>query len=197
MKKYWPIIAIVAGILVVAAVYFLVIKGKTANNGDVNQEDEIVAEIPEGQRPMASLIPSMDGHWLKLKVEDIKVAGATSIDYELLYKVGDGRTQGVPGTIQLKGATSIERNLLLGSESAGKFRYDDGVESGSLTLRFRNSSGKLLGKLSTDWTLSMSGKNYTVTMDTFAKGKSTFTSSSAFIDGKGASKTSTTTVSSD
>lgn len=196
MKKYWPIIAIVAGILVVAAVYFLVIKGKTANNGDVNQEDEIVAEIPEGQRPMASLIPSMDGHWLKLKVEDIKVAGATSIDYELLYKVGDGRTQGVPGTIQLKGATSIERNLLLGSESAGKFRYDDGVESGSLTLRFRNSSGKLLGKLSTDWTLSMSGKNYTVSMDTFAKGKSTFTSSSAFLDGKGASK-APTSVSSD
>jgi len=188
MKKYLPIILFVVGLLVVVGVYFFVIKGKSS--ADVTSEDLTVAEIPVGERPSASLTPSMDGHWLKMKVLDIKVKGAESMDYELLYKIGDGRTQGVPGTIQLNGQTSIERNLLMGSESAGKFKYDDGVESGTLTLRFRNSSGKLLGKLSTDWTLKLVGKNWELTMNTFAKdGESTFTSSSAFVDGKTTSKT--------
>ena len=188
MKKYLPIILFVIGLLVVVGVYFFVIKGKSTGE---STEDLIVAEIPVGERPSASLSPSMDGHWLKMKVEDIKVKGAASMDYELLYKISDGRTQGVPGTVQLEGQSSIERNLLLGSESSGKYRYDEGVESGSLTLRFRNSSGKLLGKLSTDWTLKLVGKNWEVTMNTFAKdGESTFTSSSSFIDGKTTSKSS-------
>lgn len=198
MKKYWPIVALLAGILVVAGVYFFVIKGGSKTSDNMSEEDQSVAEIPQDQRPSASLIPSMDGHWLKMKIEGIKVQGAASMDYELLYKIADGRTQGVPGTIQLNGQTSIERNLLLGSESAGKYRYDDGVESGTLTLRFRNSSGKLLGRLSTDWTLSMSGKNYTVSMNNFVKdGQTTFTSSSAFTDGKSESKSPKTTVPND
>lgn len=192
MKKYWPFIALVLGIIVVVGVFFF-IKGKTTSDlGGSNQEDLLVPDIPQDQRPLASLIPSQDGHWLKMKIEGIKVEGTASLDYELLYKVSDGRTQGVPGTIQLKGQTSIERNLLLGSESSGKFRYDEGVASGTLTLRFRNSSGKLLGKLTTDWTLATSGKNYIVTMNTFAKeGTTTFTSSSDFPDGKETTKVST------
>src|SRR5258708_23213522 len=78
------------------------------------------------------------------------------MDYELVYKANNGTTQttqGVPGTIQLNGATSETRKLLLGSESSGKFRYDQGVENGTFTLRFRDSSGKLLGKLTTDFHL--------------------------------------------
>ncbi|MEK7497926.1 MAG: hypothetical protein AAB656_03335, partial [Patescibacteria group bacterium] len=122
MKKYLPIVLFIVGLLVLVGVYFFIIKGKSAG-GD--SEDLIVAEIPVGERPSASLTPSMDGHWLKMEVSDIKVKGAESMDYELLYKIGDGRTQGVPGTIELKGQSSIERNLLLGSESSGKFKYDD------------------------------------------------------------------------
>lgn len=197
MKKYLPFIVLGVGVLVVAGVFLFVVNKTKAPTDNIAQEDQSVSEIPQDQKPSAALVPSQDGHWLKMKVESIKVKGATSMDYELLYKVGDGRTQGVPGTIQLNGQTSIERNLLLGSESSGKFRYDDGVKSGSFTLRFRDTNGKLLGKLSTDWTLGMSGKNYSVTMDTFAKGQSTFTSSSAFLDGKGAAKAPVTTVPND
>ena len=187
MKKYLPFILLGVGILVVVLVYFFVIKGKSADIGE-QVEDAVVAEIPQDKRPSAALIPSMDGHWLKMKIESIKLDAAT-MDYELLYKIGDGRTQGVPGTIKLAGQTSIERNLLLGSESSGKYRYDDGVEGGTLTLRFRDSKGKLLGRLSTDWKLAELGKNFTVTMNTFAKeGETIFTSSSSFIDGKSSSK---------
>jgi hypothetical protein len=95
---------------------------------------------------------------------------ASSLDYELLYKLPDGRTQGVPGSIDLKGETSIERKLLLGSESSGKFRYDEGVKNGTLTLRFRNDKGQLLAKFATDFslltgtkTLASSDGNFKVT----------------------------------
>lgn len=187
MKKYLPFILLGIGVLVVGLTFFFINKNKSAG---ITEEEEVAAEIPVDQRPYAALIPSMDGHWLKMKIEDIKVSGASSMDYELLYKVSDGRTQGIPGTIQLNGQTSIERNLLLGSESSGKFRYDEGVQTGTLTLKFRNDKGKLLGKLSTEWKLSKLGKNYVITMDTFSKGEKTFTSSSDFVDGKSTSKSS-------
>ena len=156
------------------------------NSKNAGSEDETVKEIPVEQRPIVSLIPSGDGHWLKLKIEQIKVEGAVSLDYELLYTLPDGRVQGVPGTVKIKG--DVIRDLLLGSESSGKFRYDEGVESGSMTVRFRNLKGKLIGKLSTKFHMQTGVKEltsadgkftyspdkiskgvYYVTMETFAE----------------------------
>lgn len=151
MRKYLPVILFLLGLVVFAGVYFFVIKGKS--NPPAGGEEEPVVELPFDQKPFAALTPIKDGHWLKLQVIGIKVTGAQSMDYELLYKVKDGRTQGVPGTIKLSGQTNIERELLLGSESSGKFRYDEGVEEGTLTLRFRNDKGKLVGRVMTDFHL--------------------------------------------
>jgi hypothetical protein len=148
VKRYLPFIIFGVGVLILGGV-FLFIKGK---GSEEIEEEEVVAEIPFDQRPIASLTPSDDGHWLALKVEKI-IFDAATLDYELLYQLPDGRTQGVPGSIKLEGQDAIERDLLLGSESSGKFRYDEGVESGSLTLRFRNEKGKLVGKLTTDFHL--------------------------------------------
>ena len=75
------------------------------------------------------------------------------MDYELLYQTGAGVTQGVPGTVKLSGQESFEAELLLGSESSGKFRYDEGVETGTITLRFRNRDGKLLAKFESEFHL--------------------------------------------
>ncbi len=150
MKKYLPIALFLLGLAIFAGVYFFVIKGK--NNKPVVEEEDVVAEIPFDQRPVTTLVPFKEGHWLKLSISNIKVK-ATTLDYELLYKTQDGAMQGVPGSIKLDGAGNIERELLLGSESSGKFRYDEGVEEGTLTLRFRNEKGKLTGKLSTEFHL--------------------------------------------
>ncbi|MEK7526608.1 MAG: hypothetical protein AAB546_03960 [Patescibacteria group bacterium] len=149
MKKYLPIALFVLGLVVFTGVYFFVIKGK--NNKPVEVED-VVAEIPFDQRPVTTLTPFKDGHWLKLSISSIKVKAST-LDYELLYQTQEGAMQGVPGSIKLEGSANIERELLLGSESSGKFRYDEGVETGTLTLRFRNEKGKLIGKLSTKFHL--------------------------------------------
>lgn len=145
MKKYLPFILLGIGILVLVVV-FLVIK-KNKSNVPVEKEETTVT-LSLNERPVASLTPSADGHWLKLSLTKI-LASAASMDYELLYQLPDGRTQGVPGSIKLSGQDKIERDLLMGSESSGKFRYDEGVKAGTLTIRFRNDAGKLITKLST------------------------------------------------
>lgn len=131
------------GVLVFITVGFLVIKNK---NRGTDEEDEVVVELSFDKRPVVSLTPSADGHWLKLKVEKVDKT-ANMLDYELLYSLPDGRTQGVPGSVTLDGRDMFERDLLLGSESSGKFRYDEGVKNGTITIRLRDKKGKLMGKV--------------------------------------------------
>lgn len=157
MKKYLPIIA---GVLIVAVVIVgFVIKGKSGNGKDGDEDISNVPVLSEDQWPAISLTPTnkpgvsgSEGHWLDFKVEKINVPGAASMDYLLVYNTSDGGQQGVPGKVELTGG-SIERMLLLGSESSGKFRYDAGVEQGTMTITFRNDDGKMLGKLTTDFHL--------------------------------------------
>lgn len=155
MKKYLPLILLGAGLLVVVAGIFVVKSFKKQTGQE--EIEATVPEIPQDQRPIVSLTPTDDGHWLNFRVQKIKVQGAASMDYELVYSTQNGGQQGVPGTVKLDG-NDVERKLLLGSESSGKFRYDVGVETGTMTLRFRNSSGKLIGKLSTQFHLQTGEK---------------------------------------
>lgn len=149
IKKYLPIILVVIGFLVVGGAAYFVF-GREGSD-EIVDEDEQVAEIPADMRPTASLTPTEDGHYLNLRISDFRIEAA-SLDYEILYQTSAGITQGVPGTAMLNGGP-VEREILLGSESSGKFRYDEGVEEGTLTLRFRNEKGKLVGKLTTPWHL--------------------------------------------
>lgn len=161
IKKFLPLILLLLGIIVIVGAYFFVTRNKD-EDGTTEDETSLI-EVPLADRPITSLTPSDDGHWLTLLVKNI-VVDAASLDYELLYKLPDGRTQGVPGSIILKGVNKIERELLLGSESSGKFRYDEGVDKGTLTLRFRNEKGKLIAKFSTEFAL-LSGTSELVSVD--------------------------------
>ena len=173
VKKYLPVILIGVGLVVLFGA-FLAVKNNKSNSTVV--DEETVKEIPFSERPFVSLTPSSDGFYLKLSISQVKVKNAASLDYELLYTLSDGRTQGVPGTVKLTGG-DIVKDLLLGSESNGKFRYDEGVEGGTLTIRFRDSKGKLLGKLSTKFTFSGNQKEgFSVIMDSFSEGEKTFSS---------------------
>lgn len=162
MKKFLPLILAGAGVIVLVAGFFLV-KGKSKPQEVVQQEESTtVKEVALNDRPITSLTPTSDGHFLNLKIEKIKVPDATTMDYEFIYQLPDGRAQGSPGTVTLTGQDKFERKLLLGSESSGKFRYDVGVKQGTLTLRFRNSGGKLLAKFATDFALLSASKELTL-----------------------------------
>jgi len=157
MKKFLPLIILLFGVGIFLAVYFLIIK-KPAVVSEEEASSQI--EVALEDRPVVSLTPSADGHWLKLKIDKI-IIDAQSLDYELIYDLPDGRSQGVPGTVAISGQKKIERDLLLGSESSGKFRYDEGVKEGTLTIRFRNDKGKLLVKFMTKFHLQSGTKSLT------------------------------------
>lgn len=191
-KKILPIIA---GVLVVVLVVagFFIFKNRNKSTGEKETESSVPA-LSESQWPAISLTPTEKsdvsgsmGHWLNFKVEKINIKEAASMDYLLVYNTSDGGQQGVPGKVNITGG-SIEKKLLLGSESSGKFRYDTGVETGTMTITFRNENGKMIGKLSTEfhlqtgvaeltsvdgvfgYTLDKIAKNvYFVTMKTYAQ----------------------------
>lgn len=148
-SKKLSLILFGVGLLVFALVFIFIVR----KNKNVAPSDETTIEVPFADRPVVSLTPRSDGHWLDLKIEKFKVPKAVSLDYELLYTLPDGRVQGVPGTVQLEGISDLKRELLLGSESSGKFRYDEGVKDGNLTIRFRDGKRKLLVKFATKFRL--------------------------------------------
>jgi len=181
MKKYLPFI-IGGAVLVIGLIVFVLIKSSTGN-APVATPEAPVPDLPQSEWPVVSLTPTSNpqvpnslGHWLDFKVQKINVPGAASMDYELIYNTTDGGQQGVPGTVKLDG-NDVDRPLLLGSESSGKFRYDAGVETGMMTIRFRDGSGKLIGKLSTSFhlqsntvDLSSTDNNFKYTLAKLAKG---------------------------
>lgn len=173
-KKYLPLLLVVLALGILTSIV-LIVRSRNKSVPEVS-ETSTVQEVSLEKRPIASLTPSSDGHWLKLIIEKLEIK-AESMDYELLYDLPDGRTQGVPGTIELKDEEKIERDLLLGSESSGKFRYDEGVKEGQLTLRFRDGKGKLVAKFTTKFHLQNLAKELTSIDEKFS-----------FISTKGASK---------
>jgi hypothetical protein len=158
VKKLLPLILLGVGVVVLILVFVFIKNKKTT---EVVDDSASLPEVAFNNRPFASLTPTTDGHYINLKIDKITLPKVSSLDYELLYSLPDGRTQGVPGTVELAGQTSFERKLLLGSESSGKFRYDEGVEEGSLTVRLRDSKGKLLAKFSTKWHLQSTDEELT------------------------------------
>lgn len=160
MKKYLPFILLGVGLLVVIIAFVVVKSKKTATTTDTDTESSLL-DVPLGKRPVVALTPDAEGHYLKLHIEKMQIEGAKTLDYELVYQVPEHPSQGVPGSIDVSDKTSFDADLLLGSESSGKFRYDDGVESGTITLRFRNEAGKLLTKFSSDFHMQSDSETIT------------------------------------
>jgi hypothetical protein len=184
MRKNLPLILIGFGVVVVLLAVFVVVRSlRKSTASTLPEPEEVVLELPQDQWPALTLTPVTDpaipnslGHLLNLKVQKLKVEGAATMDYLLVYSTSNGGQQGVPGTVQLTGS-SVDKNLLLGSESSGKYRFDAGVDQGTITLTFRNGAGKSLGKAESAFHLqsetttlnSIDGK-FTYTLDKPAKG---------------------------
>lgn len=155
MKRFLPILLLVLVGLIVTGGAFWLLKGSKQTTNQTEQQDkkeEIVQELPIDQRPYVAMTPRADGKEFHLTVEKFP-AGIQSFDYELNYQTSAGVGEGVFGTVKLKGESKIERDLLLGSCSSGKCRYHEGVEEGKLTLRLRDTAGKLKAKMETQFHL--------------------------------------------
>jgi hypothetical protein len=176
MKRFLPIILFFVGVVFFVGVFFFV-KNSKSSNAVVSDGEAALVEVPLDERPVVSIIPSEDGHYLKLKIDKIVVKGSAKLDYLLEYQTSNDITQGVPGVKDLNGDKSFETDILLGTESSGKYRYDEGVEIGNVEIKLRDKNGKLLTKFDTDFHIqtgvaeltSLDGK-FTYVLDKVPKG---------------------------
>lgn len=174
MNKALPILLVVVIILgLIGGGAFFFFKSSTkAPISKMQEDEEAVKDIPLEQRPYISLTPRTDGHELHLSVSKIP-SGIATVEYDVFYTNADGVNQGATGSGKLNGGTTLERDILLGSCSSGKCKYDEGVEKGTFTLKLRDSKGKLTAKMQTDFHLQKDGNKLTS-----ADGKFTLTSAS-------------------
>lgn len=164
------VVVIILGLIGGGAFFFFKSSTKTPIS-KVQEEEEVVKELPLEQKPYVSLTPRTDGHELHLLVSKIP-SGTTAVEYDLFYTNADGINQGATGSGKTNGGTTLERDVLLGSCSSGKCKYDEGVEKGTFTLKLRDSNGKLTAKMQTEFHLQKNGGKLTS-----ADGKFTLTSS--------------------
>lgn len=140
MKKNLVIVLIVIFVLLVLGGGLFFIKNKKAKESLLTREPEgVLIETPLKERPYITLTPSSDGHWLTIEVSRIREANI--LEYELLYNTAGGATQGSIGTVRLKRKASYSKKILLGSESSGHYKFDEGVTQGTLTVRLRGEEG--------------------------------------------------------
>jgi hypothetical protein len=164
MKKYLPLILLGIGLLVFVGVFFM-LKSRNKRVEIPEADQSYLIELGDEEKPIVYLIPSPDGHYLKLKVENFDF-GAASMDYLLLYTTKEIQ-QGVPGSFEISGHEFYEADLLLGSESSGKFRYDEGVEFGQIDIRFNDAEGNLIYNFSLPFHLQSGTTELTSTDDSF------------------------------
>lgn len=105
-------------------------------------------ELSDSEKPIISLIPRQDGHEIKLIIDNIPQS-ITEIEYELIYSAIDEGLEmekGVGDTIKVT-SKNIQRDLLLGTSSCTngcKYKYDQGVIGGTLSLTFLTSDNQSL-----------------------------------------------------
>lgn len=151
MKNKTAIYFIIGALVLIIITVVMVITGKNKKNtvdNKTTQNIKVESELTltDDQKPYISIIPQADGHRLNLKISDIP-KNITEIEYDLIYTAKDENIEiekGVGGTAKIEGS-SIERELLLGTESCTsgcKYKYDEGVTGGTITLSFIANNGQ-------------------------------------------------------
>ena len=158
MKKNLTIVLIIVAVLLIAVGVILMMRGKrgTETSNENQQNQQTTLETPLEDRPFVSLTPRADGKEFTLDITRIK--NTQTIEYELVYD-SQGLSRGVIGSVDLKDEDKVQRKLLLGSCSKDVCKYDEGVEKGTLTLRFRGPAGT--EKFTSDFHLQQGGKELT------------------------------------
>lgn len=175
MKKNSLIISIVIVFLVLGVGGFLLLRDKPEEVEPEPEPEGVLIETSLEERPYVVLIPRADGKEFTLEVERIK--NAKTIEYELVY-LANGLSRGVIGSIKLKGETEVSRKLLLGTCSRNICKYDEGVEEGTLTLRFRGEDG--VRKFESDFHLQR-GDDELTSMDGNFKLEGSFSTSAFYL----------------
>jgi len=138
MKKYLKMIVPGIVLLVIGSWWFFIRPKKIEAPVQPARKMEEINKITLSERPFVTLTPREDGKEVNLVIDRVK--NATMVEYEMEYQAAS-LIQGVFGTIDFTTEpVPVSKDLLFGSCSKGKCRYDKGVSGGSLTLRFEGGS---------------------------------------------------------
>lgn len=149
MKNYLKFI--IPGLLVLALGGWFIFKKpeKTETPTQPGRKMEEINKIEIQDRPFVTLTPRADGKEVTLTIDRVK--NADTVEYEMEYQAAE-LIQGVFGTIDFdEEKLPVTKDLLFGSCSKDKCRYDEGVSGGSLTMRF--DGGTTPYALKTDFNL--------------------------------------------
>jgi len=131
-------------VAVIAGFFFLKNKKTAAPEASTTPQRKVeqINQLPIKDRPFVTLTPRADGKEVTLSLDNVK--DASKVEYEMEYTAG-AMLQGVFGTIDFsQEVPPVEKQLLFGSCSKGKCKYDDNVTGGSLTLRFEGDDPYVL-----------------------------------------------------
>ena len=104
--------------------------------------------------PKSKIEPKSLGHWVTFTVEN--VGKFKQLEYEFEYTTGS-MIQGGLGRIDFtKERPPVSKEIAFGSESKGKYKYDEGVYTGQFTFTFSNGED---AALRTDFNLQNAGEN--------------------------------------
>jgi hypothetical protein len=200
-------------LVVIASSFFLSACGKkTTTDSNTNNPTKTAATelvLSESEKPIVSLIPREDGHELKLKIDNIP-SNISQIEYELIYSSTENNLtmeKGVGDTVKIS-SKNVEKDLLLGTASCTngcKYKYDEGVSEGTLTLNFYTSDNqaatyetpfilKTSADIKKDGGLTLKDENFSIKATTTTKSdyfvaiKNYPSYYSVFSNGKGAGK---------
>lgn len=177
MKKNYIFILVIIGIILILGGGFIFWRSwRVKELPPASEPEGVLIETTLEERPYIILTPSSDGHWLTIEVSRIREAD--SLEYELLYNTASGATQGSINTVKLKGESSYSKKILLGSESSGHYKFDEGVTQGSLTVRLRGGPGTR--KFVTDFHLQQ-GEDELASIDGNFSIKDTFSKSNFYV----------------
>lgn len=147
MKKLIPLVVIV--IIGIAGLLLFISRNQKPKTSEEETVPANIIEVPIEKRPYVALTPRSDAH--EIKFEMANLIEAKSVDYELVYLAGEV-SRGVIGSVELKGETSLSRDLLLGSCSKNVCKYDEGITGGTLSLKVKGQAGTQ--KYEFPWSLS-------------------------------------------
>ncbi|MCA9371431.1 hypothetical protein KC726_00890 [Candidatus Woesebacteria bacterium] len=136
-------LVIIGGVILVLFIigFFIRSKSNSANN---KSADETVFETPAEIIPTvdSSVIVTIDGKTEAVIAIDNIPEGTETIEYELSYNTTSGSIEGLFGSIDTKGESSVEEDITFGTCSSGVCRYHsiDGDVSG--VFKFSGSYGE-------------------------------------------------------
>ena len=151
MQKVLPIVITVVLLLAVGLGGFFAFKQFTKPAPTEDEEaEEVQKELALEDKPYTILVPGPSCEYT-LNMRGVKGSPA-SVEYEIVYKNEENVTQGASGTMKPESGSSSKK-LLFGTESSGHRRCDKGVSGGTVTVRYRNSAGKLITKMETPFSV--------------------------------------------